>query len=50
MPFSRETIPADVLDRLADKVPNVYRLMVDFNQENPKAGFLAEDVKISHLE
>ena len=46
VPFSRETIPADVLDRLAEKVPNVYQLMVHFNQDNPKADFLAEDEKI----
>jgi len=45
-PFSRETIPADVLDRLAEKVPNVYQLMVQFNQENPKTNFLADDEKI----
>jgi hypothetical protein len=46
VPFSRESIPADVLDRLAEKVPNVYRLMVEFNQANPKAAFLADDEKI----
>jgi glutamate racemase len=47
VPFSRETIPADVLDRLAAKVPNVYQLMVQFNQANPKAAFLTDDQKIS---
>jgi hypothetical protein len=36
-----------VLDRLAEKVPNVYQLMVDFNQANPKASFLEDDEKIS---
>ena len=46
VPFSRETIPADVLDRLAEKVPNVYQLMVQFNQANPKAAFLDDDEKI----
>jgi glutamate racemase len=46
VPFSRETIPAEVLDRLAEKVPNVYELMVQFNQANPKAAFLADDEKI----
>ena len=46
VPFSRETIPADVLDRLAEKLPNVYQLMVHFNQANPKASFLADDQKI----
>ena len=45
-PFSRETIPADVLDRLAEKVPRVFELMVHFNQENPKTTFLADDEKI----
>jgi glutamate racemase len=46
VPFSRESIPADVLDRLAEKVPNVYELMVHFNQANPKATFLTDDEKI----
>jgi len=46
VPFSRESIPADVLDRLAEKVPNVYQLMIQFNQANPKTEFLAEDEKI----
>jgi glutamate racemase len=50
VPFSRETIPADVLRRLAEKVPNVYRLMIHFNQSNPKAAFLADDEKIRLLE
>jgi glutamate racemase len=47
VPFSRATIPAEVLDRLAEKLPNVFQLMVDFNQANPKAAFLADDEKIS---
>jgi glutamate racemase len=47
VPFSRASIPADVLARLAEKVPNVYRLMVDFNHTNPKTEFLANDQKIS---
>ena len=46
MPFSRETIPAEVLDRLSEQLPNVFELMVHFNQDNPKAEFLAEDQKI----
>jgi glutamate racemase len=50
VPFSRETIPPDVLDRLAEKVPNVYQLMVEFNQANPKASFLADDEKIQYRE
>ena len=35
-----------MLDRLAEKVPNVYQLMVQFNQANPKAAFLDDDEKI----
>jgi glutamate racemase len=46
VPFSRETIPADVLDRLAEKVPDVYQLMIQFNQGNPKTDFLADDEQI----
>lgn len=48
VPFSRETIPADVLDRLSEQLPNVFELMVHFNQDNPKAEFLAEDEKIEY--
>ena len=47
VPFSRESIPADVLNRLAEKVPAVYQLMVQFNQANPKAEFLSDAEKIS---
>lgn len=47
VPFSRQTIPADVLDRLREKLPNVFELMVRFNQENPKTDFLTEDEKIN---
>ncbi len=47
VPFSRQTIPADVLDRLREKLPNVFELMVRFNQDNPKADFLAEEEKIN---
>jgi len=35
-----------VLDRLAEKVPRVFELMVQFNRENPKTTFLADDEKI----
>jgi hypothetical protein len=47
VPFSRKSIPADVLNRLSEKVPAVYELMVHFNQENAKTDFLADDDKIS---
>jgi glutamate racemase len=47
VPFSRETIPAEVLDRLKEKVPNVYQLMVQFNQANPKTDYLTDDERIN---
>ncbi len=46
VPFSRDTVPADVLDRLAERIPKVFKLMVHFNQGNPKAAFLADHQKI----
>jgi hypothetical protein len=50
VPFSRESIPADVLARLAEKIPNVYQLMVHFNQANPKTEYLTAEQKIQNPE
>ncbi len=36
VPFSRKNISDDTLDRLKDKIPNVYRLIVDFDAMSPK--------------
>jgi glutamate racemase len=36
VPFSRKTVPADILDRFREKIPSVYKLIVDFNRSNPK--------------
>lgn len=42
VPFSRKNISDETLARLKDKIPNVYKLIVDFNTENPKIKGLEE--------
>jgi glutamate racemase len=36
VPFSRASIPADTLDRLREKIPSVYGLIVRFSESSPK--------------
>lgn len=36
VPFSRQTVPADTLDRFREKIPDVFDLIVRFNQSSPK--------------
>lgn len=46
VPFSRSSIPQDILSRLSDLVPNVYDLIVRFNRENSKTEYLEEKERI----
>jgi glutamate racemase len=46
VPFSRKNISDDILNRLKDKIPNVYQLILDFNTSNSKTKALQEDVLI----
>jgi hypothetical protein len=46
VPFSRSTIPRDILHRLSQQVPTVFDLMVSFNYDNPKTAFLREEERI----
>lgn len=46
VPFSRTTIPGDILSRLSQHIPEVYDMMAGFNHGNPKTQFLTEDERI----
>ena len=46
VPFSRDNISDDTLDRLKLKIPNVYNLIVDFSKDSPKTKFLDNNVLI----
>ncbi len=41
VPFSRTSIPGDVLNRLAKQIPEVWDLITGFNTGNPKTGYLS---------
>jgi glutamate racemase len=43
VPFSRKNISDDTLDRLKEKIPNVYKLIVDFNSKSPKIKGIKEE-------
>lgn len=46
VPFSRDNISYDILTRFQKQIPHVYRLMQNFNINNPKAQHLPEKSKI----
>jgi glutamate racemase len=46
VPFSRNTISEDILNRLSNKIPNLYHLISIFNSENKKINFLKFNEKI----
>ena len=46
VPFSRQTIPADTLDRLRTMVPSVFELIVRFNTASPKLTALPPNDRI----
>jgi len=41
VPFSRTSIPGDVLNRLAKQIPEVWDMITGFNTGNPKTGYLS---------
>jgi hypothetical protein len=43
VPFSRWAIPDAVVQRLAEKIPSVYRLLTCFTEDNPKTAYLGEE-------
>ena len=46
VPFSRSTIPGDILSRLSHQVPAIYDMMVSFNRDNPKTEYLTAEKRI----
>ena len=46
VPFSRKNISDDTLDRLKEKIPNVYKLIVAFDTNSPKLKDLDKEVLI----
>lgn len=46
VPFSRTTIPGDILNRLSHQVPTLYDMMVSFNRDNPKTKYLTDGERI----
>ena len=47
VPFSRTSIPEDVLNRLSVQIPGVWALITEFNSASPKAGYLSPSEKIT---
>jgi hypothetical protein len=43
VPFSRRTITPDVVNRLAESMPEVFGMMVCFHEGNDKTDFLSEE-------
>jgi glutamate racemase len=48
VPFSRSSVPQDILNRLSDLVPPVYDLIVRFNSENSKTEYLETNERIEN--
>jgi len=46
VPFSRSSVPQDILNRLSDLVPQVFDLIVRFNCENSKTEYLEAKERI----
>lgn len=46
VPFSRSTIPAEILNRLSAQVPDVFGMMASFNSSNPRTGYLKAEERI----
>ncbi|MBE0673334.1 MAG: Asp/Glu/hydantoin racemase, partial [Bacteroidales bacterium] len=46
VPFSRTTIPDDILNRLSQQVPALFDMLVSFNRDNPKTKYLTDSERI----
>ncbi|MEZ4998886.1 MAG: hypothetical protein R2758_16000, partial [Bacteroidales bacterium] len=46
VPFSRISIPADILSRLSQQVPEVFKMMASFNNDNYKTVYLKPEERI----
>jgi len=47
VPFSRQSIPEDVLKRLSVQIPAVWSMITRFNADSPKTGYLAPAERIT---
>lgn len=47
VPFSRKSIPGDVLKRLSVQIPGVWDLITEFNTASPRTGYLAPSERIA---
>ncbi len=47
VPFSRNNISDDILNRFKDQIPNVYDLMIGFNANNEKVNKLGDSILIN---
>jgi glutamate racemase len=45
-PFSRQNIPASIAERLNQQIPEVYKLIQQFEQQSPKTKFLRPDERL----
>ena len=46
VPFSRTSLPADILSRLSIQIPELYDMMASFNNANAKTEYLADSERI----
>src|SRR5690606_20877595 len=46
VPFDRDNIPAEMLQRLEGSIPTTYEMIVNFHSGNPKLGNLPQEKKI----
>lgn len=46
VPFSRASIPGDILNRLSTQVPALFDMIVTFNRDNPKTKYLTYGERI----
>jgi len=47
VPFSKKTIPHDVIQRLSKEIPSVFELIRYFNHSNPKTNSLKIESRIN---
>jgi glutamate racemase len=47
VPFSRTSIPGDILNRLSKQIPEVWDMIIGFNTANPKTGYLSPMERIT---
>lgn len=46
VPFSRSSLAPDILNRLSGQIPDIYRMMASFNNDNPRTSYLRSEERI----